>query len=109
MSGSEIPLFMDNPEWADFIPDMKPGGPKCRLPTHEDCTPLDVDAAARHLEAGGTLGGMAGYESRPGQLDMLREAGCELVQGYYFSPPVPAEKIEALLVDENSRREEAAQ
>lgn len=63
---------MDNPEWADFIPDMKPGGPKCRLPTHEDCTPLDVDAVARHLEAGGTLGGMAGYESRPGQLDMLR-------------------------------------
>ncbi|MBR1588257.1 MAG: hypothetical protein IJ658_08035, partial [Kiritimatiellae bacterium] len=69
---SSIPLFMDNPEWAGFIPDMKPGGPKCRLPTHEDCTPLDVDAAARHLEAGGTLGGMAGYESRPGQLDMLR-------------------------------------
>ena len=68
----EIPLFMDNPEWADFIPDMKAGGPKCRLPSHEDCTPLDVESAARHLEAGGTLGGMAGYESRPGQLDMLR-------------------------------------
>ncbi len=72
MSSGEIPLFMDNPEWADFIPVLKPGGPKCRLPAHEDCTPLDVDAAARHLEAGGTLGGMAGYESRPGQLDMLR-------------------------------------
>ncbi len=63
---------MDNPEWADFIPDVKQGGPKCRLPTHEDCTPLDVETVARHLEAGGTLGGMAGYESRPGQLDMLR-------------------------------------
>lgn len=72
MSGSEIPLFMDNPEWDDFIPVLKSGGPKCRLPSHEDCTPLDVDAAARHLETGGTLGGMAGYESRPGQLDMLR-------------------------------------
>ena len=72
MSHGEIPLFMDNPEWDDFIPVLKSGGPKCRLPSHEDCTPLDVDAAARHLEAGGTLGGMAGYESRPGQLDMLR-------------------------------------
>ena len=71
-SAKDIPLFMDNSEWADFIPDMKAGGPKCRLPAHEDCTPLDVDSAARHLEAGGTLGGMAGYESRPGQLDMLR-------------------------------------
>ena len=68
----EIALFMDNPEWASFIPDMKQGGPRCRLPTHEDCSPLDVEAAARHLEPGGTLGGMAGYESRPGQLDMLR-------------------------------------
>ncbi|EXJ15410.1 EAL domain-containing protein [Imhoffiella purpurea] len=27
----------------------------------------------------------------------LREAGCEAYQGYLFSPPVPAEKIEALL------------
>ena len=45
----EIPLFMDNPEWDDFIPVLKSGGPKCRLPSHEDCTPLDVDAAARHL------------------------------------------------------------
>ena len=71
-TGGEIPLFMDNPEWASFIPDMKQGGPKCRLPSHEDCSPLDVESVARHLEAGGTLGGMVGYESRPGQLDMLR-------------------------------------
>ena len=65
-------LFMDDPNWADFISDLKPGGPKCRLPTHEDCSPLDPDATARHLEAGGTLGTMPGYEARPGQLDMLR-------------------------------------
>ena len=71
-SGGELQLFMDNPDWAGFLPDMKTDGPRCRLPTHEDCSPLDVEAAARHLEAGGTLGGMAGYESRPGQLDMLR-------------------------------------
>ena len=63
---------MDDPDWARFIPDMKSGGPKCRMPTHEDCSPIDPDAAARHLQPGGTLGGMEGYESRPGQLDMLR-------------------------------------
>ena len=67
-----MPLFMDDPQWADFIPDMKQGGPKCRLPTHEDCTPLDVERTAKHLESDGTLGGMEGYEPRPGQLDMLR-------------------------------------
>ena len=63
---------MDDPNWASFIPDLKSGGPKCRMPTHEDCSPIDPDAAARHLQPGGTLGGMEGYESRPGQLDMLR-------------------------------------
>ena len=71
-ANSSIALFMDDPNWAAFIPDLKSGGPKCRMPTHEDCSPLDPDAAARHLQPGGTLGGMEGYESRPGQLDMLR-------------------------------------
>jgi len=65
-------LFMDDPNWADFIPAMTPGGPKCRLPAHEDCSPLDVEAVAAHLTRGGTLGRMPGYEERPGQLDMLR-------------------------------------
>ena len=64
--------FMNDPEWASFIPALSNGGPKCRLPAHADCTPLDVESAARHLEPGGTLGAMKGYEARPGQLDMLR-------------------------------------
>ncbi len=63
---------MADPEWAAFIPDQHGGGAKCSLPAHEDCSPLDVEAAARHLEPGGTLGTMKGYEARPGQLDMLR-------------------------------------
>ena len=70
--GVDPALFMDDPNWAAFIPDLPPGGPKCRLPAHEDCTPLDADRVAAHLEAGGTLGTMAGYETRPGQLDMAR-------------------------------------
>lgn len=63
---------MNDPEWASFIPALATGGAKCRLPDHADCTPLDVASAVRHLEPGGTLGKMAGYEARAGQLDMLR-------------------------------------
>ncbi|MGV3655277.1 MAG: putative bifunctional diguanylate cyclase/phosphodiesterase, partial [Noviherbaspirillum sp.] len=33
------------------------------------------------------------------QLDFLSEQGCDQMQGYFFSMPVPAEKIEALLRD----------
>ena len=36
---------MDDPNWAGFIPDLKSGGPKCRMPTHEDCSPIEPDAA----------------------------------------------------------------
>ena len=29
-----------------------------------------------------------------GQLDFLREQGCDEIQGYYFSKPLPAEQFE---------------
>ena len=32
-----------------------------------------------------------------GQLAFLREQGCNEVQGYYFSKPLPAEKFEAFV------------
>ncbi len=51
---------------------MPSGGKKCGLPDHEDCSPLDVEAVAAHLQPGGTLGAMNGYEARPGQIDMLK-------------------------------------
>ncbi len=69
-SPDDLALFMDDPDWARFLPDVPQGGPKCRLPAHGDCTPLDVARIATHLRAGGTLGAMAGYEERPGQIDM---------------------------------------
>ena len=34
------------------------------------------------------------------QLNMLKEAGCELIQGYYFSRPVPPEDFEPFIVKE---------
>lgn len=63
---------MDDPNWWAFLPDVPQGGPKCRMPAHEDCSPLTVESVAGHLAQGGTLGTMAGYEARPGQLDMAR-------------------------------------
>ena len=43
------------------------------------------------------------------QLSMLRDAGCDLVQGFYFSRPVPPEEFEKLIIQEMNidRRTEA--
>ena len=65
-------LFMDDPEWAACIPDRLSSSVRCGNPAHEDCSPLDPDAIAAHLKPGGTLGGIPGYEPRPGQIDMAR-------------------------------------
>ena len=39
-----------------------------------------------------------GIESR-GQLDFLRDHGCDLAQGYLFSPPLPADEFQRWLRD----------
>ena len=36
------------------------------------------------------------------QIALLREAGCDLVQGYYFSPPLPPEDFEKLILKEKT-------
>ena len=41
-----------------------------------------------------------------GQLALLRDAGCELVQGYYFSRPLPPEEFETLILQEIKREKE---
>ena len=65
--------FIDDPNWAAFIPEMRDGGARTRhLPAHEDCSRIDEEAVASHLRCGGTLGAMDGYEERPGQIDMAR-------------------------------------
>lgn len=38
----------------------------------------------------------------PGQLRLLKNAGCQMVQGYYFSKPVPPDDFEKLLIKELS-------
>ena len=62
--------FIDDPDWAGFIPEMREAAKTRHLPTHEDCARLDLEASVGHLRAGGTLGRMPGYEERPGQIDM---------------------------------------
>ena len=32
-----------------------------------------------------------------GQLSLLKDAGCDLVQGYYFSRPLPPQEFEKLI------------
>ena len=34
------------------------------------------------------------------QLDLLEDLGCDIIQGYYFSKPLPAEELTALLKSE---------
>ena len=65
-------LFMDDPDWHAFLPERRSSSVKCRNPSHEECSPIEPDRVAGHLAPGGTLGRMAGYEARPGQIDMAR-------------------------------------
>ena len=50
---------------------------------------------ARHLSAPVVAEGVETEK----QMNTLREIGCDMVQGYFFSPPVPAEKFESFLQD----------
>ena len=34
------------------------------------------------------------------QYHLLKKAGCDIIQGYYFSQPVPAEEFEKLIEKE---------
>jgi EAL domain-containing protein (putative c-di-GMP-specific phosphodiesterase class I) len=40
------------------------------------------------------------------QLKLLKERGCELIQGYYFSKPVPPEEFEVFIREELEKRKE---
>ena len=64
--------FVDNPNWAEFLPEEREAARPKALPSHDDCQALDIERVARHLRAGGTLGDMDSYEERPGQIEMLK-------------------------------------
>lgn len=59
--------------WRETFPAEHMRSEKRQLPTHEDCTPLDEQRLASHLLPGGTFSRMMpGYESREGQVTMVR-------------------------------------
>jgi diguanylate cyclase (GGDEF)-like protein len=58
-----------------------------------------VTEIARHLGARVVTEGVETQQ----QLDMMKEAGCDMVQGYVFSPPVPADKFVVFLTEEKQR------
>ena len=64
--------FIDDPNWARFLPEITGAAKPRHLPTHDDCEKIDADSTAAHLMKGGTLGMMPGYEERPGQIDMAK-------------------------------------
>ncbi len=64
--------FIDNPAWAQFLPESREAPRECHAVAHEDCSPLDVERAARALSRGGVFGALESYEERPGQIAMLR-------------------------------------
>ena len=64
--------FIDDPDWSNVVEETTTRPRTRHVPSHDDCSPLDPAMAASHLQRGGTLGKMPGYEERPGQIDMLR-------------------------------------
>ena len=41
------------------------------------------------------------------QMDLLKDLGCDIIQGYYFSKPLPAEDFDKLLTAEREAKEHA--
>ena len=74
-------------------------------PQRDDCVAIitAVTGLARQLKMGTNAEGVETAE----QVDTALVAGCDEVQGYYFSRPVPANEVEALLL-EGSRGSAAA-
>ena len=40
-----------------------------------------------------------GVETRE-QMELLKSIGCDIIQGYYFSKPLPADEFEGLIIKE---------
>ena len=60
---------------------------------------------ARHLSVPVIAEGV----EKEDQLKALKELGCDIVQGYYFSPPVPADQFHRFLADARNAMEVSAE
>ena len=63
----------------------------------DDPTDMEIASAVITLARSLKLKVLAEGVETPAQLEFLRERGCDLLQGYLFSKPVPAEQVTALL------------
>ncbi len=71
--------------WSETFKAAGPRAERRNLPAHEDCSPVPVERLAAHLTASGTFGRlMPGYESRPGQLEMLKAVARALNEGRHL-------------------------
>ena len=66
----------------------------------------DAGIACAIIEMGHSLGQKIvaeGVENEV-QLDFLTERKCDIIQGYYFSPPLPSNQMNTLLESEMERK-----
>lgn len=71
--------------WTDSFPPDARWSEKRQLPPQADCAPLEVERLAAHLLPGGTFSRlMPGYESRPGQVTMLRAVARAFNEGRHL-------------------------
>jgi len=75
---------------------------------------LSSDQATAIIRSITTLAKALGMETtaegveNKGQMDLLREQGCSQIQGYYFSRPIPASKVDKMLAEKDTARSRAA-
>jgi len=71
--------------WTDSFKAEVFRGEKRELPAHADCTPLPLERVAAHLLPGGTFSRlMPGYESRLGQVEMLKAVARAFNEGRHL-------------------------
>jgi diguanylate cyclase (GGDEF)-like protein/PAS domain S-box-containing protein len=70
------------------------------IPHKADCTAITraIISLAKNLKLNVLAEGVETKE----QLDLLRENGCDLIQGYYYSPPLPPEQISRLIKEKKN-------
>ena len=71
--------------WTDSFKAEVLRGERRTLPSHADCTPVSVERVAAHLQPGGTFSRrMPGYESRSGQVEMLKAVARAFNEGRHL-------------------------
>ena len=78
-------------------------GPDLEVPDLEvpDLEVPDLEVFVRHAQAMGLQVVAEGIEQRH-EMEFLQAIGCDYLQGFYFSPPLPVPALRRLLIDQSS-------